>query len=256
MKYLWMINVVTVLVIGMSGAAKAEQVQRSIVIEPYPEEKLEKLEKNIGALSAPVSELSQAIADMESAKKAYQENTTPLAKARLNEAMAIAYNRISHFVDAARSSKVDLTMGFEDLADYLEVNASSMEVQSRRHPHLKATAEQMREQAAHLRTFSQEYREMVQQVETIGDDLAGRSAGWVASSRISGLMSEVYGAGGIDGVYTTMAHVVDAMAQLKAMFRPEELLGGSATSSAEQNQAVDEARTEYQSAIDRYYEEP
>lgn len=237
----------------VTGSAQAAKFQRSIVIEPYPKEKLEQLERNIATISVPAQELVNAMTELQEAKKQQQQNSTPASKAGFNKAAALAIDRVSRFVDAARTTKTPLALGFEDLADYLDVNAVSMKQHVKKNPEVKRTVEYMQKQAKAIRDFSKDFEEMVDQLEQVGDDLSARASGWVASSRIIGMMHDVYGSGGTESVYNTMSQVVEAMASLKSIFSTEPLIEGS-FDSEKKDADLRRAKENYKKAIDEYYQ--
>lgn len=237
----------------VAGIAQAAKFQRSIVIQPYPKEKLEQLERNIAGISQPARELVDAMSQLQAARTEQQNNSTPGTKAKVNKAAALAIDRVSRFVDAARTTKTPLVLGFDDLADYLDVNAAAMKQHVKDNPEVKRTVEYMQKQAKAIREFSKDFEGMVGQLEKCGDDLSARASGWVASSRVIGMMQDVYGSGGTESVYNTMSDVVEAMASLKSIFSTDTLIEGS-FDSEKKDADLKRAKDNYKKAIEKYYE--
>lgn len=233
--------------------AEGPQIQRSIIIEPYPQEKIKALEKNIATVSGPAQELVVAMGQLEEARKGDKENSTPASRAQLNKATAVAVDRLSKFVDSARTTKTPLTLGFSDLADYLDVNAASMKQHVKQTPGLKRTTEYMQKQSKAIRQFSKDFDEMVVQLEKCSSDLSARASGWLASSRIVGMMQDVYGPGGTEGVYNTMSQVVQSMSTLKSLFSTDALIEGPFDSEKKEAD-MNRAKENYQKALEDYYQ--
>ncbi len=122
-------------------------------------------------------------------------------------------------------------------------------------PEMKKTCDYMQSQAVAIRNFARDFDQMVTGMEGISEDLAQRSAGWVASSRVASTLSDVYGENGIEGVYGTMAEVVNAMTVLKGLFVTEDPISGS-FSSEEQQKEQEAARKGFTEALNRYNEQP
>ena len=249
MKYTILFAVLTATTMVFGG------VQRSGIIQPYPKEKLQKLEQNVKLISAPAQELAIALAHLKQARDAQKQDSSPAAKSTLQQAMAVCFDRITRFSEGARKSKTPLILGFEDLADYMEVNAIAMKARVKNNPEMKKTYEYMQGQATAIRNFSKDFDSMVTGMEEISQDLAQRSSGWVASSRVASTMSDVYGENGIEGVYGTMAKVVDSMTTLKQLFITEDPIVGS-FDSEEQKKEQNAARENFESALKRYHEQP
>jgi len=246
-------SMIIVLIVGIAAsAAVGTQIQRSIVIEPYPQEKLENLERNISTISLPAQQLFNAMETLQKAQEEYQQDSTPASKARFNRAKALALDRVSRFVDTARATKTPLMIGFQDLADYLDVNASAMNQHVEQNPEVKRTVAYMQRQAKAIREFADDFEGMVTQFEQCGNDLAKRASGWAASSRVIGMMQDVYGPGGTETVYNTMASVVDSMGRLKSIFSTEDLLAESFDSEKKEAD-LKRAKQNYRRAIEEYY---
>jgi len=237
-----------------TGTAQAARMQRSIMINPYPKEKIEKLEHNIASIAGPAQKLAESITVLGTAKQAYEQNSTPANQANLNKAMGLAFDRVSRFVESARSSRTDLVLGFDDLADYLEINAMTMEQQAGNNPNTKNTVKYMRRQAKDIRQFAGDFENMVDQLADVSGDLSHRASGWVAASRVMGMMQDVYGPGGTESVYNTMSSVVQAMASLKGLFNTQDMLGGS-FGGEEKEANLRQARENYQETVNSYYNE-
>ena len=232
--------------------ASASQIQRSVVIEPFSKEKLEKLESNISKISAPAQELFTSMEELEAAQVAYEQNGNPASKARYNVAKAVAIDKVSRFIDTARTTKTPLVIGFQDLADYLEVNAVAMNQNAGKDRDAKRTVAYMQRQAQAIRGFANDFEGMVEQFEECGSDLSKRAAGWAASSRVLGMMENIYGSGGTEAVYSTMADVVNSMSKLKSIFNTEDLLDDSFNSEKKEAD-LKRAKTSYKQAVDGYY---
>lgn len=238
----------------MASIASAS-VQRSIIIEPYPREKLQQLERNVQAISGPAQELAVSLNELKTARQAQLANDTPATKAAVQQAMAVCFDRISRFTESARQSKTPLVLGFEDLADYMQINAMALKSRNGQNRETQRTADYMEGQARAIRQFAGDFEKMVTGMEEISQDLALRSSGWVASSRVAATLSDVYGQNGIEGVYGTMAEVVNAMTVLKQLFVTEDPIAGS-FSSEQQQRDQEAARKTFEDAMQRYHNQP
>ncbi len=235
-------------------SAEASQYQRSIIIEPYPQEKVAILEQRVNTIAGPAAELVDAIGQLERAKSEYDRNSTPQARAEFRQAIAVSFDRVTRFVEKARETRVPLAVGFEDLADYLDTSASRLMIYQGNHPGTSNTVHYMRRRAQEIRTFSKDFFNMVGQLDGVAADLAQHASGYAIFSQVEGVLQDTYGPGGAGDMYQTMGRVVDAMIVLKEAFMSQDLFGGGLDNEAERER-IEMERENYEHAIQRYYEQ-
>jgi hypothetical protein len=236
----------------IQGLLLAEPVvNRTAIIEPYPKEKMEELNRSIKSFNSPAQKFLSSIDALEKAKAAVDADGSAANHAAFVVAVVDTMSAFQEFAKTARESKASITHGLSDYGDWLEM--TSADLQRRKGKNVEQnSAKWLSQQAKLVREFQTDVTKMFDDVDGVAQDLAVRSASWAQSYRIAKEINSLGGGpDGRVGVYRNMAQVFRTARRLKELLNTVDGQLNEQGLSARDTQA----KEDYAKSLAEYHEE-
>ncbi len=229
------------------GIAQAK-IYSPVIIEPYDEESLKKINESFTSLKTYVDKVKTDRKALKEATKNNITNPTPENGAVLIEKTGQTLNTTVEFLAKSEAALGRAIPEIKKYKDYLRKIAKSMENQSE-NMFLSEQAKWAQKEVKAIESFLNELEDMRNDFKNIKQDFAAFTSAWVHSKQIERELRVVFDGGKIGSIRKEIAQTIHDIYEIKKMVM-DQLKESSLSNSTDD---YEDSRDAYKSAINKYF---
>jgi flagellar biosynthesis chaperone FliJ len=229
------------------GIAQAK-IYSPVIIEPYDEESLKKINESFTSLKTYVDKVKADRSALLEATKNNATNPTPENGAVLIEMTGQTLNTTVEFLAKSEAALGRAIPEIQKYKDYLRKIAKSMETQSE-NAFLSEQSKWAQKEVKAIESFLNELEGMRNDFKNIQQDFAAFTSAWVHSKQIERELKVVFSGGKIGSIRKEIAQTIDEIYEIKKVVM-DQLKEGTLSNSTDN---YEDGREAYKSAINKYF---
>ncbi len=228
-------------------ATRAE-VYSPVIIEPYDEESLKKINESLTSIKTYVNKLKEDRKAFLVATENNANNPTPENGAILIEKTGKTLNTTVEFLSKSEAALGKAIPEIQKYKNYLRKMAKSMENQSE-NTFLSEQAKWAQKEVKAIESFLSELEGMRDDFKNVKQNVTAITSAWVHSKQIERELKVVFSGGKIGSIRKEVAQTIEEIYEIKTMVMEQLKEGGLSNSKND----YEDGKDAYRSAINKYF---
>lgn len=229
--------------------ATQAEVYSPVIIEPYDEESLKKINESLSSIKTYVDKVKADRKAFLVATENNANNPTPENGAILIEKTGKTLNTTVQFLSKSEAALGRAIPEIQKYKNYLRKMAKSMENQSE-NTFLSEQAKWAQKEVRAIESFLSELEGMRDDFKNIKQNFAAITSAWVHSKQIERELKVVFSGGKIGSIRKEIAQTIEEIYEIKTMVMAQLKEGGLSSSTND----YEEGKDAYRSAINKYFD--
>ena len=248
-RFLCVLGLIVVVSQFSQGLAYAK-IYSPVIIEPYDEESLKKINESFTSIKSYVGKVKADRSSLLEAVKNNAANPTPENGAILIEKTGKALNSTVEFLSKSETAFDRAIPEIKKYKDYLLKMTKSMENQSG-NQFLSEQAKWAKKEVKAIESFLEELEGMRNDFKNIKQDLAAFTSAWVHSKQIERELKVVFSRGKIGLIRKEITQTIEEIYEIRKMV-VDQLKEGSLSNSTND---YEDGKDAYRFAVNKYFNE-
>ncbi|MGR3174561.1 MAG: hypothetical protein ACUZ8N_08195 [Candidatus Scalindua sp.] len=229
--------------------ATQAEVYSPVIIEPYDEESLKKINESLSSIKTYVDKVKADRKAFLVATENNANNPTPENGAILIEKTGKTLNTTVQFLSKSEAALGRAIPEIQKYKNYLRKMAKSMENQSE-NTFLSEQAKWAQKEVRAIESFLSELEGMRDDFKNIKQNFAAITSAWVHSKQIERELKVVFSGGKMGSIRKEIAQTIEEIYEIKTMVMAQLKEGGLSSSTND----YEEGKDAYRSAINKYFD--
>lgn len=246
-----LLTVLVLMLVSFQFIQKATQaeVYSPVIIEPYDEESLKKINESLSSIKTYVDKVKADRKAFLVATENNANNPTPENGAILIEKTGKTLNTTVQFLSKSEAALGRAIPEIQKYKNYLRKMAKSMENQSE-NTFLSEQAKWAQKEVRAIESFLSELEGMRDDFKNIKQNFAAITSAWVHSKQIERELKVVFSGGKMGSIRKEIAQTIEEIYEIKTMVMAQLKEGGLSSSTNN----YEEGKDAYRSAINKYFD--